>query len=214
MTADYAKKFNDNVAAITSWAPLKEGGASFKTYKLVSVSPSRLEFRSTWYAILFYTVFTGLGSGLVIASLYNAFSETFQVENLSILQITAGLIFLFSGLTMFIKNVAPVVFDKSLGYYWKGFKKPRHDSIYKKPDVFFRIIDIYALQLISELVKGNKRSYFSYELNIIYRDGNRKNIVDHGNIEKLREDAEKLSSFINRPLWSDTREKDGYLNDL
>ena len=59
MNIDYAKKFNDKVAAATSWQPLRKGGASFKTYSLVTLSASRIEFRSTWYAILFYLIFIG-----------------------------------------------------------------------------------------------------------------------------------------------------------
>jgi len=205
MRIDYEKKFNDPVASKTSWQPLRKGGASFKTYSLVNVSPSRAEFRSTWYAILFYVIFIGLGLGLLISSLINLYLDSFSFENLKMFELIAGIIFLVVGLRISFNNIRPIVFDKTFGYYWIGYKKPHYSSVHQKPDLFFRMYNIHALQLVSELVKGDKRSYYSYELNIVYGDGSRKNIVDHGNIEKLRKEAEELSRFINKPLWSDTR---------
>jgi hypothetical protein len=41
-------------------------------------------------------------------------------------------------------------------------------------------------------------------LNLILKSGGRINVVDHGNIEKLKEDAQILSSFLSKPVWDST----------
>ncbi|MGD9320846.1 MAG: hypothetical protein PVH99_12810, partial [Desulfobacteraceae bacterium] len=48
---------------------------------------------------------------------------------------------------------------------------------------------------------GSKRSYYSYELNLVLRDSKRTNVMDHGDYEKLREDAQTLSQFLEKPVW-------------
>ena len=64
---------------------------------------------------------------------------------------------------------------------------------------------IHALQLLSEFVSGSKSSYYSYELNLVLNDGSRINVVDHGNLERLRSDASALSRFLDKPVWDATR---------
>ena len=58
-----------------------------------------------------------------------------------------------------------------------------------------------ALQLLSEHVSGNDSSYYSYELNLVLEDGRRLSVVDHGDCEQLREDAQLLSQLLGKPVW-------------
>jgi hypothetical protein len=58
---------------------------------------------------------------------------------------------------------------------------------------------------LSEFVSGSKNSYYSYELNLVLDDGSRINVVDHGNLERLRSDANALSQFLDKPVWDATR---------
>ena len=44
-----------------------------------------------------------------------------------------------------------------------------------------------------------------YELNPVLNDGSRINVVDHGNLERLRGDAITLSQFLDKPVWDATR---------
>ena len=62
---------------------------------------------------------------------------------------------------------------------------------------------IHAIQIIPEWVSG-KNSFVSYEINIVLKDFSRHNIVDHGNIKKIREDAEKISMFLGVRMWDVT----------
>jgi hypothetical protein len=62
-----------------------------------------------------------------------------------------------------------------------------------------------SFALWSEFVSGSKNSYHSYELNLVLNDGSRINVVDHGNLERLRSDASTLSRFLDKPVWDATR---------
>jgi hypothetical protein len=54
---------------------------------------------------------------------------------------------------------------------------------------------------LCEYVTGNKSSYYSYELNLVLDDGRRINVIDHGNLDRLRSDAQPLSRFLDKPVW-------------
>jgi len=36
---------------------------------------------------------------------------------------------------------------------------------------------------------------------LVLNDASRINVIDHGNIKKLREDGQKLAEFLGKPLW-------------
>ena len=61
--------------------------------------------------------------------------------------------------------------------------------------------NIRAIQLIREYVRGNRNSYYSYELNLVCSSGDRINIVDHGSLRAIREDAEILANYLSLPVW-------------
>ena len=196
-----AEMFNDSIAQKTSWEPLKKGGASFGTHKLVEVSQRRLEFKPTVFAVIFYLIFTVLGFSLLCSGLYNEFQTSFELESDNITLLMVGIIFFAVGIIWGYSGIKPVVFDREFGFYWKGRKKPNLDLEYSHPELFTALNDIHALQILSEYVKGNKSSYYSYELNLVFRDGKRENVIDHGNLDRIREDARKISQFISRPVW-------------
>ena len=93
---------------------------------------------------------------------------------------------------------------KKIGAYWKGRKSPR--EVFNKSELknFAELDDVHAIQLISEFVRGNKTSYHSYELNLVLQDGKRLNVIDHGNKNVIKENAETLSKFLDKPIWDAT----------
>lgn len=195
------ERFNDSVAQITSWAPLKKGGASFGTNKLVAVSERRLEFKPTVFAVIFYMIFIVLGFGLLCTVIYSEIQSSFEIESENITLLIAGAIFFTVGIILGYSGMRAIVFDREFGFYWKGRIKPNRNIEYSHPELFTPLINIHALQIISEYIKGNKSSYYSYELNLVFRDGSRENVIDHGDYDCIREDARKISQFINRPVW-------------
>ncbi len=105
---------------------------------------------------------------------------------------------------MFYFGTSPIVFDKYKSSFWKGRKSPDEVSERKEIKYFTELANIHALQIISEYCSGNKSSYYSYELNLVLKNGSRINVVDHGNLTKLREDAQTLSAFLGKPVWDAT----------
>ncbi len=55
--------------------------------------------------------------------------------------------------------------------------------------------------MISERISGDKSTYYSYEINLVLKDGSRINAVDHGKKSKVQEDAKTLAEFLDKPLW-------------
>ncbi|MCW8831269.1 MAG: hypothetical protein OQK32_07100 [Gammaproteobacteria bacterium] len=196
---------NDPLAMQTEWSPAKGGGANFKTHNLVQITPNRIEFQASTGAKLFYLIFALAGVAVLIGfPVASASSNEIAFNIDTIMPMLIGFIFLCVGSALFYFGTAPVVFDKTKGYFWKGRKSP--DQVAKK--IMLKSIadlnKIYALQLISEYVRGNKSSYYSYELNLVLKNGKRINVIDHGNQEKLRDDADTLASFLGKPVWDAT----------
>jgi len=102
-------------------------------------------------------------------------------------------------------STAPIAFDKRTGYFWKGRVTPADRFRQRDGERKTRLDRIHALQIISELCRSRNSSYYSHELNLVLVDGKRINVVDHGNLPKLQEDAEILARFLGTPIWDATR---------
>lgn len=198
-------KFNDSLAMQTEWNPLKGGGSSFQTHKLVQVDYSRLEFKSTIGAKIFSLLFLLVGVGVPLFIGIQSYEGTGSFFRSEMIYLTLfGLIFLAAGGWMLYTFTKPVIFDRTLGMYWKGWKAPKSYLAQNSVDEGSRIGNIHAIQILSEYIRGDKKSYYSYELNLILKDGSRMNVIDHGNPVKLREDAKILSEFLGVPIWDST----------
>jgi len=197
-----ASRFNDPLAMQIQWTPVKPGGTNFRTHKLAMIDFNRMEFKTSIGARLFYSVFLlvglGVGIGFTIAA---AKTGTPFFESDFIIPILFGLVFTIAGGVLFYIGAKPVVFDKRSGYFWKCWKAPDKAFNPNAMEDYTKLSDIHALQLISEFIRGDKSSYHSYELNLVLKDGNRVNVVDHGNQVKLQEDARTLADFLGKPVW-------------
>jgi len=193
---------NDSVAMETGWTPRKKGGANFQTHNLVVVGSNRIEFRAPIAIKLIYLIFLLAGIGMIIGAFYATLSsEEFSLTEGTIAALFLGLVCAGVGGSLLYYHTAPIVFDQRKGYFWIGRKAP--DEVFKKKILkhYVKLEQIHALQLISEYCRTDRRSYYSFELNIVLEDAIRINVVDHGNQSKLRDDATTLSEFLGKPLW-------------
>jgi hypothetical protein len=163
-----------------------------------------MEFQASLGAKVFYLSFIIAGIGVMIGMPY--FAETsngFSFETNTIIPLLIGFCFIVAGTCLFYFGTAPIVFDKTNGFFWKGRKVP--DRNYDKQAVkyFAKLKHIHALQIVSEYIKSDKKSYYSYELNIVLKDGRRINVIDHGKKDKVQEDAKTLSLFLGKPVWAE-----------
>ena len=173
------ERFGDPLAQTTAWTPLRGGGTNFRTHLLVETQPGRLEFRAAMGAKVFSGIFLAVGVGLILLILF-APSPRMRTPADRIVPILAGLLFASIGGALLYFGTAPIVFDGQLGCFWKGRRRP--DETFRREDikVMARLDQIHALQIVSERCHGKKRSYYSYELNLVLHDGARLNVIDHG----------------------------------
>lgn len=200
-------RFNDSLALLTEWSPLRSGGTSFRSHKLATLHADRLEFQAATGAKLFCMFFALVGIIMPCGFLATTFLNREFAADLGpviIVPVLMGLIFMSVGVGMYYYGTAPIVFDKFRGCFWKGKKAPNEVLDISTLKNACKLEDIHALQLISEYVRGNKSAYYSYEMNLVLNDGKRLNVVDHGNQAKLREDAQTLAAFLNVPVWDAT----------
>lgn len=192
---------DDPIALKTEWSPLKGGGANFCTRKLVQVSPLRYEFRASLGAKAFYLIFFCVGLLVAGIAVYEALDSGKIFTSEAFVLISVGLVFTLTGGLMFYFGTKPVVFDKQYECFWTG-RIPTDELLYATAnEMLMPFKEIYAIQLISEYISGNKSSYYSYEMNLVSAAGVRTNVVDHGKLEQIHEDAKTLSEFLDVPIW-------------
>ena len=105
------------------------------------------------------------------------------------------------GVGVYYTSNTPIVFDRSHGYFCRSREKPELMMDPTKLKRYAPLDRVHALQIISEFCRGDKKSYYSYELNLVLDDGSRVHVIDHGDQRALRADAETLSKFLDKPLW-------------
>ena len=198
--------FGDPLALRIDWSPAASGGASFRTHRLVQTSAHRIEFAPTVGAKLFYLLFLVIGSGLLVFQANQIrMGQGGITEQETFVPVLVGAVFAVAGACMYWFGTTPRVFDRTRAFFWRGRKGPEMMGAGGGSDSSVPLSSIHALQLLSEYVTGNKSSYYSYELNLVLDDGSRINVVDHGNLDRLRSDAETLSRFLDKPVWDATR---------
>lgn len=195
------KQNSDTIKSLVSTAPLRSGGASFKTNVLIAESSSKLVYKPAIGVAFFCLIFLTVGLGVLFFNLVPLFKNNFDIAALNWFLIIFGLIFTGASLFMFYKFYIPAVFDKQLGMYYKTYSFKLHKTNRQSEDNYVTLKSIVAIQIIGEHVKSDKGSYKSFELNLVLDDASRKNVVDHGNLKSIIDDAHVLSNFLNVPIW-------------
>ena len=196
-------RLDDPVAAQTEWVPVCQGGANFCTHKLVQVSPGRVEFRPTAQGPLIPVLFLLSGLGALAFGVYGLVNDVGAGPFIAI-PLVVGCAFAALGGALFWFMTRRAAFDQQAGCFWKGGSTPVRYSVadaeYGKNAV--PLAQIHAVQLIPKLIEDE--DYYSYELNLVVKDGSRVNVVDHGDLARIRQDARQLAQFLNVPIWDAT----------
>ncbi len=193
-----ARESSKSIKTDVAVTPLKPGGSNFKTHVLLEKSSSKIVYRPSVGGVLFVLLFFGVGIGFII---YNLFFESGQMTSPSLFNFASllfGFIFAFAGTYMAFYLFVPRVFDRQIGFYYKSYKFRPHQKYLKNQ---FRLNDIIAVQIIGETIRDEDGAYGSFELNLILTDGSRRNVVDHGNLKSIIDDAHIVSDFLNVPIW-------------
>lgn len=200
----FLDSFSDDIVKNTPFIPLLRWGSNFKTHQLKTDSFGNMIFQAKiWFPMIFVWVFsTPLFSVLIRLAweilhqeiIYNldTFSQYFW--ELLFSSILSGIVFLF-----FYFIFRSKIFDFQNGYFYDlRYQKKLFDLLYneKYKQKFTQLSNIHALQILSERVSWKNSSYTSYELNMICKDSSRVNIIDHGNLDEIRRNAQEISQRL------------------
>ena len=175
--------FENEIAFEISWEPLVGGGTNFCTHraqKNTDLMGDVVVFKTAIQAYLFAISFVALGAMFAIASAAGEFEDQIGLFGLGFLA--------FGCWELWSLRQKESRFDRYSSELTQGKKS-------------FDLKNAEAIQLIREYCGGSESSYYSYELNLICSDGSRINIVDHGALRKLREDAALLAEYLSIPVW-------------
>ncbi len=200
-------QFNDEIAMNTMWNAISRNSSSFKSHTLDNETPNRYEFKPTIFTKIFAAIFLVLGLGMVVWFLQNSGIITGAEVEPEYMLLGIGSLFAIVGGVMLRTFSAPIVFDKSNGYYWAGRKSPETVHNVAELKHAAKLEDIHALQILRRWKQGsgkNSRSYYVYELNLILKDASRLNVLAHGNGYALVDDARELAKFLDIPVWNAT----------
>lgn len=193
--------FGDPLAAATQWTPASAGGSSFCTHRLKKIDPMTLEFRTTFGMKLFCFVFAGMGAMFTVLPTVAIYKQYRGFHLSALFSSLFGLLFVAIGIGLYWWASRPIVFDLKRRVYYKGCKSAAEPATNRKGLTVVDMNRIGGLQILSEYCSGNKSSYYSYELNLVLDDASRVNVVDHGDIRALREDAALLGESLGVPVW-------------
>lgn len=185
------KIFNDEIAVKTEWTPLKIGGASFSTNRMVKTTEFQLEFKINLGFKLLCCVLISIGFFAIMVAIFKKISPVFPGD--WELAIIPGLVFFLVGSGLLYFGTRPISFNRRSRYFLNHKKKVSLEQV-------------HALQILKENVRGNKSSFLSYELNLILKDATRVNVIDHGNYQQIKNESAQLGIFLGVPVWDTVNE--------
>jgi len=196
--------FDDPIARKTEWTPMVRGGSGIRTHKLVAVSSSRMQFKATLGALAAGGLVAAMGIG-VLGMVVAGFVEGKGSWIIGAFLTVFGVFFGGAGLWMLHLWLKPVVFDVRAGIFRRGRRDPELKAPADDDDSAVALDRIHAMQIILVYCPSSKGTFISYELNLVLEDGRRLRVVDHGKADKLLADAQKLSEFLDVPVWDATK---------
>lgn len=203
-------QFNDELADRVRWDPVKSGGTNMRTHQLVIEEPFVAKFRATIGYLIFCCIFLLIGVGIIGGVLYSMYNKGKLTDTGSLIRIVMplgfGSIFTLTGLFTLYGALSPIRFDKQTGDFRKGRKAANTMGAHETDaeSGLVKLNTIHALQLIKERCRTKNSTYYSYELNLVLESGQRINVVDHGGLNRIPEDANQLSQFLCIPVWDAT----------
>lgn len=193
-------QIDDPLAQRISWGPLNSGGASFCTHCLKTIDHTQMEFRASWAFVLFICMF-------LIAGCLGVFFGSFEIYRqegptiATIAPLVIGLVFIIISFFFTSKIFKVFIFDKKIGFCWQEYRGFFKKILSQDKEQMTPLGNIHALQLVSEYCSGNKNSFYSYEINLVLKDGKRVNVVDHGNWQMIQQQVHELALFLGVPVW-------------
>ncbi|MGF1688453.1 hypothetical protein L4C36_17495 [Photobacterium japonica] len=183
---------DDPVANSISWNPVKKGGGNGDTQNM-TVSGDKISLKGSLRVKFFFAVFWITGFMLLYGGT--------QVDEISGPLFFMGTCFSAMGLGGAYFFSRTLTFDKTQGVYFRGLQE--HGGASGDRQKQGPLADIYALQTISKRVQseGDSSSVTRYELNLVFENGERIHVMDHGNQSTFEFSALRLAEFLDVSIW-------------
>jgi hypothetical protein len=195
------------MALQTGWLPLSPGGSRHTTNCLREIAPQVLSFQPTAYSryqsLVHLLSLLFFGNTLIVSLLPNELNidrhdEWWVIS--ALVQILLGY-----GVTLILLNRSFIV-DGNAAQVRLGLPRlewlnqfPRLQKLLCRSVPFS---EIHSIQLLNEEVRSiREQMFWSYELNLVLRDGKRINLIDHRNQREICWDAGDLSRMMDVPIW-------------
>ena len=182
---------DDPVSKRISWNPLAPGGSSFKS-QTMTVLGDTIEIKESASSKLMLSFFWITGLVLCYVASQTD-SEGWWIT------MFIGVVFTAVGLAATFLFFETLTFDKAQGVYFRGQYEPGMTSVNRQKQG--RLADIYALQILSEHLHSGISPFISYELNLVFENGERVNVMDHGDLSALEDSAMRLAELTHAPIW-------------
>jgi hypothetical protein len=177
----------DQIDSKVDWTPIAKSGAILATCKLKKISDVRLDFIPT--------------SGFIIMSLFFLISGLFVLIRVAFymhldedgfyVALILGSLFMLTGVYLLFVNRNRVIF-KNINGSWRISKS----NVFLKTIKFLPYKPMYAIQVLEK--QNDESSY--YELNIIYEDGSRENILSQAEGDLVINNATVLGDSLKIPF--------------
>ncbi len=185
---------SDSFAASLDWSALMPGGANFRTHRLVQAPRGRYVMRAS-RALTYFAIALSLPGLHILTFSFLRASLGGDIHNMesflaALPQIQwSGLLFIIGGFLVLHIFGNRSIFDGETGSATVSGES-------------FGFDQVRGLQVVSEQVYRHRGgSYISHELNIVLQDKKRLSIADHGNLDGILRDGDKLAKMMAVPLW-------------
>jgi hypothetical protein len=172
-----------------SWTPAKMGGAMFQTSVFrVKNENSLVISPSTMFKILVPIVILILSFLPFLFSIINS-------EKPSLIIILVVICFDAIMLIVYLQGLKLIEINKQTDSIKQGLSLQTAKSLKK-------ISEIQFIQIVEQLIPQKRNYYYSYEINLVYNDDTRFNLVDHSELNIIQRDARLLKQFIEKPIYT------------
>lgn len=191
-------RIGDERAFKVSWQPVNVGGNSgFINLNKLKPHHNYLIIKSSLVSRIIFIGLVTIGCIGIYNGIYKT-NPNFILENFTLdffKSIFVWIIFVTVGIVLFFMNSKLIRIDKSNGVSWRGNKlQAKIDNHNNTTIPNSKIISV-------QLLKEWKKDSYSYELNLVLKNNERRHLTHYGNLNKLREDGSTIAHFLKIPLW-------------
>ncbi|WP_435260753.1 hypothetical protein [Tenacibaculum sp. nBUS_03] len=184
---------DDVIGKRISWDAIESSGSNFasETFKKTSIG---YKITSSSFTKFFAWGFLLVGLNYVVLSFY----EYYQFNTSPLTFMKGGKLFFTSGGPFLLIGCFLILLFSPKVYIHSRKRK----IIIGDQSICFK--QVYALQALQKFIEGgsSRGSYFSYELNLVTKNGDRFNLLNHGDKEYLLSDMVKISKLLHVPVWN------------